>query len=72
MAENIDPPIEPRFISVKQASKLYPAFSESSLRWWIQNKEANGASSFIKKIGKKKIIIEVSTFEKWLREGSKK
>ncbi len=56
----------PRYVSVKQLSQFFPAFSELSLRWIIFQKMSNGAHVFIKKIGKRKIVIDSFEFRKWI------
>jgi len=61
----------PRFLSVKQLTKLYPAFSELSLRWVLFNRSNNGADSFVIKVGKRKIVIDVEKFEIWLQQQKK-
>jgi len=62
----------PRYVSVKQLSKFYPAFSELSLRWILFNRKTNGADSFVIKVGKKKIIIDTLKFIEWLNGNKEK
>lgn len=46
-----------RFMTVKQISKEYPVFSESSLRWLLfQNKDFR--TQCVRKIGKRVILCE--------------
>jgi hypothetical protein len=54
-----------RFVTVRQASQIFPAFSESSLRWIIFNSKMNGASSFIRRVGRK-ILIDQDRFNVWI------
>ncbi len=56
----------PQLLSVKQLSQIFPAFSELSLRWIIFNKKTNGAHVFVKKIGKRKIVIDSLKFKEWV------
>lgn len=67
MTLNIDERIS-RYVTVKQLSKLYPAFSELSLRWILFNRNNNGADSFVIKVGKKKLIIDTEKFQVWLNQ----
>jgi hypothetical protein len=55
------------FSTVKQASQKFPAFSENSLRWIIFNSKLNGATSFIRKVGRK-ILIDDDAFVSWINE----
>lgn len=58
----------PKYVSVKQLSKFYPAFSELSLRWILFNRNTNNANTFVIKVGKKKLIIDTEKFEIWLNQ----
>lgn len=53
------------FLTVKQLSQKYPAFSENSLRWIIFNSKLNGATAFIRKVGRKVLIDEIG-FVSWI------
>jgi hypothetical protein len=53
------------FLTVKQTAKNFPAFSENSLRWIIFNSKLNGATSFIRKVGRK-ILIDDDGFVGWI------
>ena len=56
-----------KFVSLKQISEIHPAFSMPSLRWIIFNEKFNGASVFIKRVGKK-IVIDLKAFENWVSQ----
>lgn len=56
-----------RFATVRQMPEIYPSFSEASIRWLIFNKNSNGFSACMRKLGKK-IIIDLDDFEKWISE----
>ncbi len=58
----------PRYLTVKQLSQLYPAFSELSLRFILFHRHKNKADSFVIKVGKRKLIIDVEKFEIWLKQ----
>lgn len=53
------------FLTVKQASEKFPAFTQNSLRWIIFNSKLNGASTFIRKVGRK-VLIEEGSFISWI------
>lgn len=53
------------FLTVKQASEQYPAFSQNSLRWIIFNSKLNGAAAFIRRVGRK-ILIDNDAFVAWI------
>lgn len=56
-----------RYLTVKQIPEHYPAFTESSIRWLIFNKNTNGFAKCVRKIGRK-IIIDTNDFEQWIYE----
>lgn len=51
-----------RLATVKQLPKIYPAFTESSLRWLIFNGKKNGFSKCLRRIGRK-VLIDLDAFE---------
>jgi len=53
------------FLTVKQASEKYPAFTENSLRWIIFNSKLNGATAFIRKVGRK-VLLDEAGFVSWV------
>lgn len=53
------------FLTVKQTAEKYPAFSENSLRWIIFNSKLNGATAFIRKVGRK-VLIDADGFVSWI------
>jgi len=53
------------FLTVRQVSDKYPAFSENSLRWIIFNSKLNGATAFIRKVGRK-VLIDDDGFVSWI------
>jgi hypothetical protein len=57
--------IKNQFATVKELSKLFPSFSESSLRYLIFNAKQNGLLSCMRRLGRK-ILINVTEFECWL------
>ncbi len=54
-----------RFATVRQAAALYPAFTESSFRWYIFNAKRLNFDKCIRRVGRK-ILIELDEFEQWL------
>ncbi len=60
--------ITKRLATVKNVAALYPnAFNESSIRWLIFNRKANGFEKCVRHIGKK-VLIDLDAFEKWIDE----
>jgi len=53
------------FLTVRQAAVKYPAFSENSIRWIIFNSKLNGATSFIRKVGRK-VLLDEAGFVAWV------
>jgi hypothetical protein len=54
-----------QFATVRELSKIFPSFSEPSLRYLIFNAQKNGINKCIRKIGRK-IIFNVPAFETWI------
>lgn len=54
-----------RFATVKQTAEIYPAITQSGLRWLIFNQKTNGFNSCIRRLGRK-ILIDLDLFEKWI------
>jgi hypothetical protein len=48
------------YLTVKQTSEKYKAFSVGSLRWAIFNRQSNGFDSVVRKFGKKVLIDETA------------
>ncbi|KPJ67181.1 MAG: hypothetical protein AMJ43_05885 [Coxiella sp. DG_40] len=57
--------IKNSFGTVKEISKLYPSFSESSIRYMLFNGQKNGLSACVRRIGRK-IIFNIPEFEEWI------
>jgi hypothetical protein len=53
------------YLTVKQTSEQYPAFTQNSLRWIIFNSKSNGATAWLRKIGRK-ILIDSDGFVSWI------
>ena len=61
---------EPKsYMTVKQVPARYPAFTERALRFIIFNRETNGFSECIRRIGKK-ILIDEAAFCQWIDKRS--
>ena len=58
-----------KLFTLKQLSKIYPVFTESSLRWLRFNGEENGFNYCVIKIGKR-IFIDINRFENWLSKNA--
>lgn len=58
-----------KFLTFKQASARYPAFTEPSFRWLRFNGEENGFNSCVVKVGRK-VLLNIERFEPWLESKS--
>lgn len=54
-----------RVATIKQAADLYPAFSESSLRWLVSHEKENNFSEVIRRVGRR-ILLDLDDFENWI------
>lgn len=54
-----------RWATVNQTAATHEAFSIASLRWLIFNKQTNGFSKCVRKIGRK-VLIDLDQFEAWV------
>lgn len=54
-------------VTVKQLAKLYPAFTVSTVRWWIFRSTVNGFEMCIVKIGRR-VFIDLVAFKAWLNK----
>jgi hypothetical protein len=53
------------FLTVKQTAEKYPFNSQNSLRWIIFNSKSNGATAWLRKIGRK-ILIDDEGYISWI------
>lgn len=58
---------EQKLLTIKQFSKLYPAFNEGGLRHLVFNEHRNGFSKCIRRVGRK-VLIHVPSFFEWVDE----
>ncbi|MCT4574899.1 MAG: DNA-binding protein [Alphaproteobacteria bacterium] len=60
----------PNLLSVRMFAEQFPAFSQGSLRALIWNEDFNGLKEdgVILRIGKKKLLIDVDKFFKWIKK----
>ena len=56
-----------QFYTVEQFALKYPAFTESSLRWLLFNRESNGLAAAVVQLGRR-VLIDEAAFVSWLRE----
>ncbi|NGX38390.1 MAG: hypothetical protein K1000chlam2_01563 [Chlamydiae bacterium] len=56
------------FISIKEFCEKYPTIKEGSLRWILFNSKFNGADSFVRRLGKRRLVISPTLFFTWLEE----
>lgn len=55
-----------QFLTVEATAVKYPAFSESSLRWLLFNRETNGFNRCVVRIGRR-VLIDETELVAWLR-----
>ena len=55
-----------RLLTVSQFALAHPAFSQSALRHLIFDASANGFSRVIRRIGKRKILLDEDSFFQWV------
>jgi hypothetical protein len=56
-----------QFFTVEQFAKKYrDAFTESSLRWMLFNRQHNGLDAAVVQLGRK-LLIDEQAFVSWLR-----
>ena len=63
-----------RLLTVSQFASEYPAFSQASLRHLIFDASTNGFCKVLRRIGKRKILIDEQAFFQWVdqQQGSVK
>jgi hypothetical protein len=54
-------------LSVKQLAAKSPAFTESSIRWLIFNRESNGFDEVLVKVGRR-VLIDGQKLDEWLEK----
>lgn len=54
-------------LTVAQLAELNPAFSESTIRWWIFNAERNGFARCLLRVGGR-VYIDAHSFKQWLND----
>jgi len=55
------------YLTPQQLSEYYPCYSVYAIRGLIANRNKNGFSVCIRRIGKK-ILINIDEFEKWIED----
>jgi hypothetical protein len=54
------------YLTVKEFCKQYSFISEGQLRWILFNRQENDATKFLRRLGKRRILIHVPSFFDWL------
>jgi len=57
-----------RLMSVTQFATEHPAFSQSALRHLIFDADINGFRSVIRRVGKRKILLDENSFFAWVEQ----
>jgi hypothetical protein len=55
-----------KLATVPQVVAQYPAFTIGSLRWLLFRRHENGLAHAVVKIGRKRLLIDIDSFELWL------
>lgn len=61
-------PAKRHLVTVRQFCEQFPAFTEGSLRWLLFHRESNGIGMAVYRVGKRKLVIDVDAFFRWLDE----
>lgn len=60
------------FLTLKDFCKQYSSIvSEGSLRWILFNAPENGADCFVRRLGKRKLLISPKEFLAWLESNKR-
>lgn len=60
------------YLTIKKFCELYPSIiSIGSLRWILFNSKFNGADSFVRKLGKRKLLISPKLFLAWVESNKR-
>ena len=54
------------FITIKEFCEKYPSITEGSLRWVLFNAKFNGSDSFVRRFGRRRLLISPKLFFIWL------
>ena len=57
-----------RLLTVSQFSEEHPAFSKAALRHLIFDAEKNGFHRVMRRVGKRKILLDEQAFFSWIDE----
>jgi hypothetical protein len=57
---------KPRLLTVSQFATEHPAFSQAALRHLIFDADKNGFNSVIRRIGRRKVLLDERSFFLWV------
>jgi hypothetical protein len=61
------------FLSIKDFCNRYASIiTEGSLRWILFNSKFNGANVFVRRLGRRKLVISPKLFFEWLNSRTRK
>lgn len=65
---------KPRLLTIAQFAAEHPAFSQSSLRHLIFAASTNGFTKVLRRIGKRKLLLDEQSFFEWIasQQGGKR
>lgn len=60
------------FLTIKGFCQRYPSIiSEGSLRWILFNSKFNGSDIFVRRLGKRKLLVSPRLFFSWLESNKR-
>jgi hypothetical protein len=60
------------YLTIRDFSKQYPTWTESSIRWLIYNNTAGFNEIVVRRIGKNKILLSIADFWRWVERQNQK
>ena len=63
---------ESPYLTIRDFAMKYSAWTESSIRWLIYNNTSNFNEIVVRRIGKSKILLSVSSFWNWIEMQNQK
>lgn len=63
---------ESQFLTIKEFCQRYSSIiSVGSLRWILFNSKFNGADCFVRRLGKRKLLVSPQRFFSWLEQNKR-
>ncbi|MHA1347899.1 MAG: hypothetical protein ACTSO3_15970 [Candidatus Heimdallarchaeaceae archaeon] len=62
----------PKYLTTKDVAIYYKnIFTKDAVKNLFYNRRSNGLAKYVKKVGKKRLVIKTVDFEKWLESKEK-